>query len=62
MAQNPQKQNEFLKGFVGNCKPYTIFTATKRPLSAGKQFFCLRLLFFYTAHTNSFCVCIYSTG
>jgi hypothetical protein len=46
MALKQLFQNEFLRAFVGNCKPHTIFTATKNLLSAGKQFFHPRQIFF----------------
>lgn len=60
IARNRIKQNEFPKAFVGNCKPHTIFTATKNLLRAGKQFFHLRQFFLLVVHTIFSVVCILS--
>jgi len=46
IASKRAKQNEFPKAVVGNCKPHTIFTATKKPPRADNQFFHPGNIFF----------------
>ena len=52
--ENRDKQNEIPKALVGNCKPHTIFTATKKHLLTGKQFFPPTAINFFVDRTPNF--------